>query len=123
MRCVKHIQTVWKSEYCSPAADPALSQTDSINIHKLVWPFLVGAALSFSKECAACVYMCGARGLRPRKAYILDAGCRMCNHQPPPPPSFLLTRRAEKTLTTQLCHLKERGTENVLQVGEMSEEA
>lgn len=83
MTCVKHIQTVWKTEYCSPTADPTLSQPDSINIHKLVWPSLVEAALSFSSECTVCVYMRVTHGLRPGKAYILDTDCRICKQQSP----------------------------------------
>lgn len=37
---------------------PQLTQPDSINIHKRVWPSLVEAALNFSTEWAVCVYIC-----------------------------------------------------------------
>lgn len=70
------LNTLWQfrtTQYCSPTADPTLSQPESINIHKLVWPSLMEAALNFSSECTVCAHMLVACGLCPGKTYILDA--------------------------------------------------
>lgn len=120
MRYVKHIQTVWKTEYCSPSADPVLSQPDSINIHKLVWPSLVEAALGFSSECTVCVYICVLL-----VAFVLGRHLSWALAVTYATIKLLLCslETSRKTLVTQLRHLEEKRTENVVKEEEMCEAA
>ncbi len=64
--------------------------------------------------------MCVAHGLGTGKAYILDAGCRICKH--PPPPFFSAhLREAKKNINDPA--VSSGGSENVVKEEEMCEAA